>query len=173
MWPFDFPLARITGNDGRMRIRAAELQDSHQILHIIKDAITANAGDHYSREQIQAWADGFAEESIVLAIEYTESFVAETDGQIVGFGNIEISDEVTTQIHLLYVSSQYQRRGVGTLLIKELESQARSAGKMSVEADVSLQAHGLFLKAGYSSREDYIKIHHGFEFPNSWVDRKL
>jgi len=156
-----------------MKIRAAEHEDSQKILHVITDAIVANAGNHYSAQQIDAWSGGFAEESIVLAIEYTGALVAETDGQVVGFGNIEISDEVTAQIHLLYVSSQYQRKGVGALLIEELEIQARAAGKLSVEADVSLQAHGLFLKVGYSTRENYIKIHRGLEFPNSWVERKL
>lgn len=156
-----------------MKIRKAQLEESSDLLHLVQDAIVANAGRHYSAEQIRAWVSGFSEESIILAIRHTEALVVEIDEVIVGFGNIELSHLAIARIHLLYVSSQFQRQGVGALLIRELEKQAAKAGKAFVEADASLLAHGLFLNAGYSTREQYRKVNNGIEFLNSWVERSI
>lgn len=156
-----------------MTIRAAELRDATSILDVIRDAITANVGQRYSADQTRVWVSGFSEESIVLAIRYTDAIVAEIGGKVVGFGNIEISDESTARVHLLYVSSQCQRQGIGALMIEVLEARAKAAARARVEADASLLAHGLFLKMGYSVREQYTKTHHGFQFPNAWVEKNL
>ena len=161
------------GNDVNVNIRKAELKESSEILRLVQDAIVANAGDHYSAEQIRAWVSGFSEESIILAIQHTKAFVAEMEGAVVGFGNVELSDLATARIHLLYVSSQNQRRGVGASLIQELERQAMRAGKTSIEADASLQAYKLFLTVGYSAREQYLKKYNEIEFQNSWMERTI
>ncbi len=156
-----------------MNIRSAIEDDSGVIRSLIQEGIRANLGQHYSNEQIDAWSSGFSKESIGLAIKHTIALVAEIDGSVVGFGNIEISDDDMTEIHLLYVSPHHQRSGIGTSLIEQLEKHAMQAGKLLVQSDASLLALGLLLKMGYSIRESYIKTYNGIEFPNTWVEKNL
>lgn len=85
---------------------------------------TINAGD-YTDEQLSAWATG----NIDLAVwncSFLEhnTLIAESDGIVVGFADMD----KTGYLDRLYVHRDFQRRGIATALINELERRARKAG---------------------------------------------
>ena len=104
---------------------------------------TVNAKD-YTREQLDAWATG----EINLE-EWDESFqahltvVAEMDGKIVGFGDMD----KTGYLDRLYVHKDYQRRGVATAICDALEQNTKAAEFIT---HASITARPFFEKRGYT-----------------------
>ena len=83
--------------------------DCTELARLFYDTVhTVNAKD-YSREQLDAWATGEVNlEAWNKSLQAHNTVVAEMDGQIVGFGDM---DE-TGYLDRLYVHKDYQRRGV-------------------------------------------------------------
>ena len=132
----------------QIRIRKYRTEDCPCLAQLFYDTIhTVNAGD-YTQEQLEAWAPGLPDiEQWNLSFLKHETFVAETDGGIAGFGDI---DE-TGYLDRLYVHKDWQRRGIASALCDTLE-QAVSAEKIYTHA--SITARPFFLSRGYCVRKE-------------------
>lgn len=103
---------------------------------------TINRKD-YSKEQVDAWADGNQN-----LIQWNDSFlshhtvIAEMDKMIVGFGDIDN----TGYFDRLYVHADFQHQGIATAICNALE-QSRNFSKIITYA--SITARGFFEKRGY------------------------
>lgn len=126
-----------------MTIRAYRPTDCPHLAKLFYDTVHAIHVNDYSRQQLDAWANG-----IVDLEEWNHSFlehvtlVAEKDGRIVGFGDID----KTGYLDRLYVHKEYQRRGIAAAICNELEQ--------SVESDTftthaSITAKPFFEHRGY------------------------
>ena len=118
--------------------------DCAELAELFYDTVhTVNAKD-YTREQLDAWATG----EINLE-EWDESFqahltvVAEMDGKIVGFGDMD----KTGYLDRLYVHKDYQRRGVATAICDALEQNTKAAEFIT---HASITARPFFEKRGYT-----------------------
>ena len=118
--------------------------DCAELAELFYDTVhTVNAKD-YTREQLDAWATG----EINLE-EWDESFqahltvVAEMDGKIVGFGDMD----KTGYLDRLYVHKDYQRRGVATAICDALEQNTKAAEFIT---HASITAIPFFEKRGYT-----------------------
>ena len=106
---------------------------------------TVNARD-YSKEQLYVWANGKVNIEI-----WNKSFlehntiVAEEDGIIVGFGDMDNSG----YLDRLYVHKEYQGKGIATAIITELEQQAKLQEVYTLSAHSSITAKPFFEKNGY------------------------
>ena len=107
----------------------------YRTVHII------NAKD-YTEEQLNAWADGQADlEKWNKSFLEHYSIVAEEEGRIVGFGDID----QTGYLDRLYVHADYQGRGIATAICEQLEQTVR--GRLVTHA--SITAKPFFEKRGY------------------------
>lgn len=107
----------------------------YRTVHII------NAKD-YTEEQLNAWADGQADlEKWNKSFLEHYSIVAEEEGRIVGFGDID----QTGYLDHLYVHADYQGRGIATAICEQLEQTVR--GRLVTHA--SITAKPFFEKRGY------------------------
>ena len=118
--------------------------DCTELARLFYDTVhTVNAKD-YSREQLDAWATGEVNlEAWNKSLQAHNTVVAEMDGQIVGFGDM---DE-TGYLDRLYVHKDYQRRGVATAICDALEQNTKAA-EFSTHA--SITARPFFEKRGYT-----------------------
>ncbi len=125
-----------------IKIREYTPSDLLEIARLFYDTVhTVNAAD-YSDEQLDAWADGnIGMDKWNKSLESHYSLVAEEDGIIAGFGDI---DE-TGYLDRLYVHKDYQGRRIGTAICERLESRAR--GKITTHASVT--AKPFFLQREY------------------------
>jgi amino-acid N-acetyltransferase len=57
-----------------------------------------------------------------------EFLLAEIDGQVVGVASLHILWSDLAEIRALAVSNDYKRKGIGTLIVKGLEEEARELG---------------------------------------------
>lgn len=122
-----------------MIIREYNSSDCKSIINLFyKTVHTVNAKD-YSKEQLDVWATGqekIAEWNKCFLNSYT--VVVETDGRIIGFGNIYGNG----YLDKLYVDCNYQHCGVATAICNKLE---RYGNIDSVEVHASVTAK-TFLK---------------------------
>lgn len=121
-----------------MTVRAWKFEDILRISEIEKEC--------FSNE---AWSY----KSIASSFE-TDTFfgvLAEDDGEIVGYGSVTVAAD-TADVGNIAVSEVYRRGGVGTAVLNELCSLAKSKGvaKLFLEVRVSnSDAMHLYLKNGF------------------------
>ena len=127
-----------------MLLRNYVKTDCAQLARLFYDTVhTVNAKD-YSREQLDAWATGEVNlEAWNKSLQAHNTVVAEMDGQIVGFGDM---DE-TGYLDRLYVHKDYQRRGVATAICDALEQNTKAA---EFTTHASITARPFFEKRGYT-----------------------
>lgn len=148
-----------------MILRKYAKTDCAELAELFYDTVhTVNAKD-YTREQLDAWATG----EINLE-EWDESFqahltvVAEMDGKIVGFGDMD----KTGYLDRLYVHKDYQRRGVATAICDALEQNNKTA---ELTTHASITARPFFEKQGYTARREQ-QVERRGELLTNFVMRK-
>src|SRR5699024_6523197 len=89
------------------------------------DAIKNVCSSHYTQNQVDVWAGKLKQSSYIESIENKVMFVAEVNGKIAGFGQLNLADG---EIEAIYVSSSNLRLGVGKELFQKLEMTATENG---------------------------------------------
>ena len=127
-----------------MTLRDYTKTDCAELAELFYDTVhTVNAKD-YTQEQLDAWATGKVNlEAWNESFQAHHTVVAEMDGKIVGFGDM---DE-TGYLDRLYVHKDYQRRGVATAICDALEQNAKVA---EFTTHASITARPFFEKRGYT-----------------------
>ena len=118
--------------------------DCAELAELFYDTVhTVNAKD-YTREQLNAWATGEINlEAWNKSFQAHLTVVAEMDGKIVGFGDMD----KTGYLDRLYVHKDYQRRGVATAICDALEQNTKAAEFIT---HASITARPFFEKRGYT-----------------------
>ena len=126
-----------------MRLRIYAEADCPELARLFYDTVhTVNAKD-YGQKQLDAWATGEVDlKSWNQSFLAHHTVVAEWDGVIVGFGDM---DE-TGYLDRLYVHKDYQRMGVATAICDELE---RNSAATEFITHASITARPFFEKRGY------------------------
>src|SRR4051794_16671299 len=88
-------------------VRRAVAGDAPPARAAIERAIRGSSRDFYSRSQVEAWAAGGTTDGVLSMIETTVAFVAESNGRIVGFSNLD-----GAEVDQLYVDPELERTGV-------------------------------------------------------------
>ena len=143
-----------------LAIRAAEAADSHTVWRIHTEAIRSIEDDLYTRDEIENWArkhtpDGYAEPIAAKRI-----FVAEVNGEVIGFGQFNF---VTAVVERIYVLPSASGNGVGQALMREAERRAVAAGCPKLYLSSSLNAVTFyercgFVRTGAPSREEGVPM---------------
>ena len=125
-----------------MKLRRYESKDLPEIADLFRKTIlTVNCRD-YSQEQVEVWAKRW--QNLLRRDEWflrLFTLVAEQDGKIIGYGNIDESG----YLDHLYVHRSYQRQGVATALCEALEVHT----DCNVLVDASITAKPFFEQRGY------------------------
>ena len=132
-----------------MRIRQAGHDDREAIWRIHTAAVRVLCAGWYSGEQIGVWTERLAPASYHQALERCEIVVAERDGELVGFGQIDL---MRAEIEAVYVVPAAVRSGVGSALLTHLEAVARDHGLQRLALCASLNAETFYARRGYRAR---------------------
>ena len=135
-----------------MTLRDYTKTDCAELAELFYDTVhTVNAKD-YTHEQLDAWATGKVNlEAWNESFQAHHTVVAEMDGKIVGFGDM---DE-TGYLDRLYVHKDYQRRGVAAAICDALEQRTKAA---EFTTHASITARPFFEKRGYTvAREQQVE----------------
>jgi putative acetyltransferase len=128
-------------------IRGYRPQDCRSLADLYTDTIRRVASSDYTPAQIAAWAPippDYAR--IAPGFATRPTFVAELDGAIAGFSDLEPDGH----IHMMYVHADHQGQGVATALLAHIEGKARQAGLSRLYSEISLTARPFFLRRGFT-----------------------
>jgi putative acetyltransferase len=153
-----------------MKIRRFVESDTPSLINLFRTTVHTVCAKDYSQEQLEVWAP-----ENIDATKWTNRFknsftvIADHDGKIAGFANLEADG----CIDMLYVAASHQVQGVGALLYKTLEDEAKKQGMKRLHSDVSLTAHRFFLFKGFIVEKEYIKQVGNINFSNAIMTKTL
>lgn len=97
-------------------------------------------------------------------------FVAEVDGEIVGFGAADLAEGEDVAD---YVHPAYQDQGVGTILLNRVEQAIAGAGYSEASLTASVNAESFYERRGYEAIERTNLDEAEVEFPVVKMQREL
>ncbi|MEO8209694.1 MAG: GNAT family N-acetyltransferase [bacterium] len=129
-----------------MKIREARQKDIEGIIELYRETVRAVNSKDYSKEQIKVWSEG-AENYDNWKRHILEQYflVAVIDNVIVGFSSIAPNG----YLDFMYVHKDFQRKGIATNLLIEIERKAEEQKNEEIYSHVSATAKGFFEKSGY------------------------
>ncbi len=116
----------------------------HAVFH---SAVHGIAARRYSPEQLEAWAPAdYDTEQWAERIRRIQPFVAEIDGQPVGYADLQANGTIDH----FFVAAAHARRGVGQRLMGHILGLAMQRGLPRVQAHVSRSAESFFARNGFA-----------------------
>ena len=152
-----------------IKIRSYQVGDAAQIEQLFYDTVHAINRRDYTEKQVEIWAEQGKINRLSRPLENSYAYVAEVNGQIVGFADINS----TGYLDRLYVHKDFQRRGIAAKLLDVLETKARDLHLSKVTVDASITAKPFFLANGYSVEEEQSKIVQGISFTNFKMHKRI
>ena len=134
-----------------MKIRRFRDEDAQKTsAMIVKTLRTSNAAD-YPPEIIEALCTKMSPEWILSHSAVDHIYVAEEDGAIVGCGATgpHHGKEDECGLYMIFVSPEYQRRGIGRAIVETLERDELFLRSRRVGLAASITGLGFYLKLGY------------------------
>ena len=122
----------------------------------------------YNTAQLNAWAPGDIA-SFIARHRTSDTLIAEYDGAIAGFSDLDADG----YIGMLYVSPDFQRRGVAHALLDHIEVQARQIGITRLHVRASLTARSVFERHNFQIVEPLVVELAGQHFQTYVMEKRL
>ncbi len=155
-----------------MRIRPYVAGEEGALLAIFQSSVRGLACRDYSPEQTEAWAPASLDDDSrsywFSRIQSNLPWVAEVDGQLVGFADLQPSG----YIDQFFVAAEFSGRGVGGALMRHVHETALSHGMKELVSHVSLTAQPFFKHYGFSIESEQYPVVRGIALRNA-VMRKI
>ena len=129
-------------------IRRATPEDALAIATVYHDTVRDINSRDYAKAQIDAWAGAEPDEEKWLQRQDGRlTLVDEQNGVIRGFAELENEGHVGA----VYVHPGYQRKGVASALLDQLEKEALARGATCLSTEASVTAQPFFAKRGFET----------------------
>ena len=154
-----------------MHIRYATKDDAAQIMRLFYDTVHAINSRDYTHEQVDVWAPGDMNlERWCERQDTRTTLVAESDGQILGFAELEASEH----IDCFYVHKDYQGQGVGARLLQAIVEMATiDIHAVKLFAEVSITARPFFERHAFKVIHAQDILVRGITLRNYVMERRL
>lgn len=130
-------------------IRPFKEDDLPSVYELVQNTINISYRSDYSAEAIELFKEYHSRENILDNAMNGYTVVAVEDGKIVGTGTL-----LETSIRRVFISPLRQRRGIGTLIIEELEKQARNNKIPTLELASAIGSRSFWESRGYTVQEE-------------------
>lgn len=151
-------------------IRQATLEDIPYITSIFRDTIVHINSKDYSEKQIRVWSSGANDiDKWEERIKNAYFIVAINRDTIVGFAYLIKG----YYFDGLFVHKDFQHKGIGTHLMRIIESKVISEGFEIIKSDVSKTALPFFENSFYNVEKKQVKNFKGMNFENYLVSKEL
>jgi len=153
-----------------MTIRPYRVEDCPLLVALFRQSVRQVGALHYTPEQVLAWAPDEIDAGHFGARRASRpTWVAEQDGQIVGFTDLEADG----QIDMLYVHPECQRQGIARALIEAVETNAVERGMRRLYVQASVGARPFFEQHGFSSVAEQLVRRNGQTFVNFRMEKEV
>jgi N-acetylglutamate synthase-like GNAT family acetyltransferase len=130
-----------------MRIRKARIADSAEIARLHRGTIRTVNKQDYPQEDIEAWSKRSTASRFRNSHHKVQRYVAVEDGKIIGF--VDIDREDPEELGGLYIHRKFIGKGVGSKLLKAMESMAKKQGAKRLHLQSTLTAIPFYQKKGF------------------------
>ena len=132
-----------------LSIRPLTGLDIPEMQELFRSTVLSVNSKDYTKEEAEDWA------SCGDSVEHWKELLAKNDyiAALYGQGNIIGFSSMNTDgcLHSMFVHKDWQRKGVATLLLSEVEKMARRYGAHKISVEVSITARPFFEKRGYKA----------------------
>lgn len=128
----------------QIKVTTAGEQHAEAIGRVVRDAIRKVNAKDYPPEEIDRLVGNFSTSNILEFLKQRLTIVAMYDDVVVGTGALQGSE-----IKSVFVSPELHRRGVGRMLLEELEHAASKRGLQELVVSSSLSAVEFYSALGY------------------------
>ena len=137
-----------------VQIRKLNEVDLPSVYRLIQDTIDTSYNRVYPAEAIEFFKDYHSKESILDNATNGLTIVVECNSGVVGTGTL-----LGTNIRRVFVNPIYQYKGIGILLVQELERKASLEKYATLDLEASLVSRQFWESLGFViEREDYIPV---------------
>ncbi|HEY8402335.1 MAG TPA: GNAT family N-acetyltransferase [Cytophagaceae bacterium] len=127
-------------------VRRADRGDLRKIQKLFVETVKSVNSKDYSSEKIATWASRGSDNNFWnYKLNEEHFFVAEHDGELVGFTSITDLG----YIDFMYVHKDYQRKGIGRALLNAVEEVAEELDVENLYSHVSITARPFFENFGF------------------------
>lgn len=154
----------------QMKVRRADPAEYYQIWQLFHETIHHVNSADYSQEQLNAWSpEEYQSLPWETRMRKIDPIVAVVDGTIVGFSDLQTDG----LIDMFYVHHQWQRQGVGRLLMDEINRLAFQLTLHTLHSYVSITAMPFFERHGFSVvRAQQVEVR-GLRLQNFLMQKQL
>lgn len=153
-----------------MPIRDYRPADAAPLTRLFHDTIRSTGLREYSQAQVAAWSPSPPDaERWHVRMRTRHTFVAEEDGNILGFAELEENGH----FDMLYVAKEAVGRGVGGALCDAVETRARALGIARLFTEASKIARPVFERKGYSLIAEQAVTLNGVALTNYQMEKPI
>jgi GNAT superfamily N-acetyltransferase len=136
------------------KLREFRQEDVEALKRLIYKTIDISYHKVYPEEAIEYFKDYHTEEHILGDAIEGYTIILECDGKIVGTGTL-----LGTNIRRVFIDPSHQHKGLGKLVMHELEKRALEKGISILDLSASLVSKQFYDSSGYvTQKEDYIPV---------------
>lgn len=127
-----------------VNIRPAVAGDAEALLALFRESVRGLGAGLYPPEALEAWITGLDEARLRNLLRTTRVLAAELDGELAGFCALD-----SDLLEMLYVHPRHAHKGVATVLLAAIETEALRQGADTLSVRVSLAAQPFFKARGF------------------------
>jgi putative acetyltransferase len=151
-------------------VRQFQVADANAIAQLFHDTVREVNRRDYTEAQVKAWApDNLYFRDWVEACSNRMTYVAETNGEIVGFGELKPDGH----IDCFYCHKDYQGQGVGRVLFQAIAAQAEVLQLPRLFTEASITAKPFFERMGFVVIQAQQVTVRGETFVNYKMEKQL
>lgn len=151
-------------------IRPFQQSDIEDLIALFRLSVHKIAATNYSKDQCVAWAPDNIDRTIWIEKRSNKpTWVAICNSQIAGFTDLEPDGH----IDMLYVHPDFQRQGVASTLIRQIQEVANQQSIKRLFTEASITARPIFEKFGFMVIEEQTVYHNGQNFTNFRMEKYL
>ena len=130
-----------------MLIRPYKVDDTAEIMQLFYNTVHEINICDYTSAQVEAWAPKNMDTEFWLqGLSSKFTYVAVELNKIIGFGELEANGHIDR----FYCHHEYQKQGVGTKLLEQIEIKAQSLGIKQLFTEASITAKPFFISKGFT-----------------------
>jgi ribosomal protein S18 acetylase RimI-like enzyme len=155
-------------------IRIAIISDTGTILVVHVAAIITHGPSAYTDKQVAAWAaktEGTNRYANAIEEPSTELVVAECDGHVVGFGELDVE---RGEVEAVFVDPEWNGEGIGSSVLRHFEQRLQDEEFDIVRLRAVLNAVGFYEQQGSDKVERVTnQTTNDVEVDSVWMEKSL
>lgn len=130
--------------DSEVTLQTATVEHADGISVVICEAIMQINAKDYPPSEVERLMLNFTSDKVLELMSKRQTLVAMSDGIVIGTGALQ-----GTEVKSVFVSPDWNGKGVGTALMTELEGHAARNGRTRLDVSSSLSATDFYEALGY------------------------